>query len=71
MARIALSILWGGALCGLAYFILATMVLATRRDDDFSGLVVIVAFLFLALLLVTLSAANVFDVTDWITKRMR
>lgn len=71
MARIALSILWGGLLCGLGYFVLAAWAASSARKgiEDSSGLVVIAIVLFTALLLATMAAADIFNVVDWAWRR--
>ena len=65
MAGIALAILWGGTLCGIGYVaVLSIWAARENRGAAIAGIVFTVVFI--ALLLFTLSVANVFDVIDWI-----
>lgn len=69
IARIALAILWGAALCGLGYLALASMTFGKRAEEDTSGLIIILLFLFVAALLGTLAAADIFNVIDWVWRK--
>jgi NADH:ubiquinone oxidoreductase subunit 2 (subunit N) len=74
MARVALSIFWGGALCGLGYTaLMSTLAAANERRSEakdsmgMAALICIVAFL--AALFFTLSIADVFHFWAWLRHR--
>lgn len=78
LARIALAILWGGALCGLGTYALLSLLAAINvgigaarseraEEDAKAGVLFIPAFV--AATLYTLSVADVFHVIDWIRHR--
>ena len=71
MAGTALAILWGASLCGLGFLALGTLMMNRKEHGDLEGLVVIAAIVFIAALLVTLSAADVFHVVDWVRSKWR
>jgi hypothetical protein len=66
MARIALAILWGSALCGSGF--LAAAALVSREDGD-RATVAFLSFQFGFAVLVTLGAAGLFDSMDWFAGR--
>jgi hypothetical protein len=79
MARIALAILWGGALCGLGVAGLDSLLRATSSKPEESpwgtngrqlAAFVFVAT-FVAALLYALSIADVFHFWDWLRHRPR
>jgi len=74
MARFALAILWGGALCGVALLALGLWLnAATTKSVWGDEMVVAVAFfatlLTAGVILWTLSAADLFHVWDWLSRR--
>jgi hypothetical protein len=63
MAGIALAILWGGTLCGIGC--LAVFSIWSAGENRGAGLAgFFFTFVFVAFLFLTLSVANVFNVTD-------
>lgn len=73
MAQTALSIFWGGALCGLGYLALyGWLSIATESRDgteESAATAMICTVAFAAALLFTLSLADVFHVWDWLHHR--
>jgi ABC-type Mn2+/Zn2+ transport system permease subunit len=76
-AGIALAILWGGALCLLGYYAVLSLMAALsmavgtrdKRTQDDAGIGIIVIPTFVALLLYTLSVADLFHFIDWTKHR--
>jgi len=75
MARIALAILWGGALCGLGAQALLSSLSAmsmegpSDRKNVAAGAAFFLSVAFFAATLYTLSVAEIFHFMDWMKHR--
>lgn len=74
MARFALAILWGGALCGGAWLMLESWLRLNDHKEAWRGdaaaiTSLVVTLLVAAGILWTLSAADLFHFWSWVTNR--